>query len=277
MEDNEFQKFNEIVRLNTNVVITEKIHGTNAQISVQEYAPEKHSVRAGSRERWVTPEDDNYGFARKIYDNQDEVIKALGVGRHFGEWYGSGINSGYNLKEKRFALFNSYRWAPAKEQGLLPSWIDVVPVLYQGAFKDGIIQEVMTRLKLEGSAISKGFMKPEGIVIRFDRNGAMFKHVFDAEESSWKGVPKEKKDIPQPDLEAVRAWLQPIRFEKLLSRDERYVREYPTSIVSLAKDYVLDLEKEEQLKELDEVTLKNLRKQVFPWIKEMMKERGYSI
>jgi hypothetical protein len=276
MEDLEFKEFNSIERLSGNIVITEKIHGSNAQILVAESSPGMTDVKAGSRTRWLTLDDDNYGFARKVHENFGEISTALGLGRHYGEWYGLGINSGYHLKEKRLALFNTHRWADPYKQGLLPSWVDVVPVLYQGPWREGIITETMTKLKLEGSAISKGFMKPEGVVIRFDRNGAMFKHVFDPEESAWKGTPKEKGVIPQPDLEKVRAWLQPIRLEKLLSKDERYTREYPTSLVSIAKDYVADLEKEEQLKDLDEATTKSLRKQVFPWIKEMMKERGYS-
>lgn len=275
MDVGEFRSFDEIARLHSNVVITEKVHGSNAQILI---ADDFSYVNAGSRTKWLTLDDDNYGFARRVYDNAEEVVKLLGPGRHFGEWYGSGINSGYGLKEKRLALFNTHRWSPVKAEGKLPSWVDVVPVLYQGPWKEGLVPGVMEKLKAGGSQIAPGFMKPEGIVIRFDRNGAMFKHVFEVEETGWCGVTKEKRDgpRPEPDLEKVAAWLQPIRFEKLLSRDEKYQIEYPASLPLLAKDYVADLEKEEQLKDLDEPTLKSLKRGVFPWIKLQMKERGFA-
>ncbi len=61
----------------------------------------------GSRTRWITAQDDNHGFARWVEGNKQELLK-LGAGRHFGEWWGSGIQRGYGLQkgEKRFSLFN---------------------------------------------------------------------------------------------------------------------------------------------------------------------------
>lgn len=50
-----------------------------------------------SRTRWITPEDDNYGFAKWANENKEELLK-LGIGQHFGEWWGSGIQRGYNLQ-----------------------------------------------------------------------------------------------------------------------------------------------------------------------------------
>ena len=105
-ENMEFQEFDSIEVLESLVTISEKIHGTNAQIAINDLATE---IQAGSRNRWITPEDDNYGFATWVYENKDALITLLGPGRHFGEWYGSGIGPGYGLKEKRFALFNTYR------------------------------------------------------------------------------------------------------------------------------------------------------------------------
>lgn len=56
----DFEGFPKISRLSQSCVITEKLDGTNAQIWISEDG----TVRAGSRNRWITPADDNYGFAR---------------------------------------------------------------------------------------------------------------------------------------------------------------------------------------------------------------------
>lgn len=281
----EFQSFSDIERFNSQVTITEKIHGTNAQVYVFEYTStngQSHEprmgVRAGSRTRIITPEDDNYGFARWVHDNADGLIKTLGPGLHFGEWFGSGINSGYNLTkgEKRFALFNVHRWEKV-DLSAVPG-LAVVPVLYRGPYRDGIVTEVMTTLKAMGSQAVQGFMNPEGVVIRFDRNGAMFKQVFTAEESSWQGKVKQKQPLAalNIDQDAVNALYQPIRLEKLLSRDERYCREYPSSLPAIAKAYVADLEKEAQFDGVDENVARAARKGVFVWIKDRMAEQGYA-
>jgi hypothetical protein len=79
-----------------------------------------------SRSRWITPDDDNFGFAAWVEANRDELL-TLGPGRHFGEWWGSGIQRGYGLPkgEKRFSLFNVSRWGESR-----PACCHVVPVLY---------------------------------------------------------------------------------------------------------------------------------------------------
>ena len=102
----EFQEFQKIARLSRNCSITEKIDGTNACI----YIGEDGEFLTGSRTRWITPEDDNYGFAKWALAHKDELM-ALGPGRHFGEWWGSGCQRGYGLTngEKRFSLFNTSR------------------------------------------------------------------------------------------------------------------------------------------------------------------------
>lgn len=273
----EFKSFNEIARLSSQVTVTEKVHGTNAQILIESYgttesAPSGWIVKAGSRTRWITPEDDNYGFAAWVLDNREALIKALGPGRHFGEWYGSGINSGYSMTkgEKRFALFK--RSFADKE---LPPGVGVVPVLYRGPWTSTCVESCMDILR-KGSVIAPGFTKPEGVVVRFERNGAMFKQVFEAEESAWKGSPKEKKDRVEVDETAVNALLQPIRLEKLISRDERYLREYPSSLPQIVKDYMADMEKEQQFEGVDEVVSKAARNRAFKWVKEVMLQNGYT-
>ena len=100
---NTFEAFPKIARLSREIVITEKIDGTNAQI----YITEDGKIQAGSRNRIITPEQDNFGFARWVEENHEDLL-LLGEGRHFGEWWGQGIQRRYNLEEKRFSLFNSY-------------------------------------------------------------------------------------------------------------------------------------------------------------------------
>ena len=77
---NQFKCFPKMPRLTREVVITEKIDGTNAQI----YINQEGEFFVGSRTRWITPENDNYGFAKWCLDNKDELM-LLGEGRHFGE------------------------------------------------------------------------------------------------------------------------------------------------------------------------------------------------
>ncbi len=92
----EFVPFPKIARLSREVVVTEKIDGTNAQICVND---DMTDIVAGSRSRWITPVDDNFGFARWAQDNKQELLK-LGPGSHFGEWWGAGVQRRYGLAEK---------------------------------------------------------------------------------------------------------------------------------------------------------------------------------
>ena len=155
----EFVEFPKMARLSRECIITEKIDGTNAQI----FIGENGEFLTGSRTRWITPENDNFGFSAWAHENKDELLK-LGVGRHFGEWWGSGIQRGYNLPkgEKRFSLFNAQRW---KDNPDLPKCCYVVPVLYQGVFDTNEVFECLKNLEINGSVASKDFMNPEGIVV----------------------------------------------------------------------------------------------------------------
>jgi len=153
---NEFIKFDKIARLSRNCVITEKIDGTNAQI----YIGEDGEFLTGSRNRWITPENDNAGFARWALEHKEELLQ-LGSGRHFGEWWGSGIQRRYGLEEKRFSLFNSGRWINENT----PECCYVVPILFEGLFDTENIYHTLLALEQGGSIASPGFMNPEGIVI----------------------------------------------------------------------------------------------------------------
>ena len=88
----EFIEFPKMARLSRECIITEKIDGTNASICITEDG----QVRTGSRTRWITPQDDNFGFSAWAHANK-EYLMQLGKGLHFGEWWGSGIQRGYGL------------------------------------------------------------------------------------------------------------------------------------------------------------------------------------
>ena len=85
----EFVSFPKIARYSRNVVVTEKL-----MAPMHRYSSEKMvNSLTGSRNRWITPEDDNYGFSRWAHEHKDELL-TLGPGRHFGEWWGNGIQRG---------------------------------------------------------------------------------------------------------------------------------------------------------------------------------------
>lgn len=189
----EFQDFPKMARLSRECVITEKIDGTNAQILIGEDG----SIQAGSRTRWITPDDDNFGFAAWVAANADQ-LRLLGPGRHFGEWWGAGIQRKYNQDEKRFSLFNTLRWcahdaepaqipsadprAEPKYQTRVPSCVSVVPVLYRGLFDTDEVNAAITRLRIDGSAAAPGFMKPEGVVVFHIAGNVGFKKTLEKDE-----------------------------------------------------------------------------------------------
>lgn len=200
-----FEPFSKIPRLSRECVITEKIDGTNAQIFIVDALTQETDlvpfvsgpynglqfwIAAGSRNRWITPDSDNYGFAAWVKRNAAELCK-LGPGRHFGEWWGAGIQRRYNQTEKIFSLFNVDRWYKnlhpvaeyqvAKEQ--CPSCCDVVPVLHRGLFNTLVITQVMQWLQVKGSAAAPGFMDPEGIVIWHSASRTLFKKTIKNDES----------------------------------------------------------------------------------------------
>ena len=186
-----FREFPKMARLSREVIVTEKIDGTNASIFIQNASLEDEDdifniaekdgyiMRAGSRTRWITPSDDNHGFASWVASNSDELFK-LGEGHHFGEWWGSGIQSGYGLQkgEKRFSLFNVDRWTESR-----PSCTHVVPILWRGVFDTVKIQEVLDNLAKTGSVAAPGFMKPEGIVVFHTAGNVGFKKTIYKDES----------------------------------------------------------------------------------------------
>ena len=168
-----FTPFPKIPRLKRDIVITEKINGTNSTVWIDG----EGDVWAGSKNRWVTPEDDNYGFARWVAQHTQEFSE-MGPCLLHGEWWGQGIQCGYGLTEKRFSLFNVGRW----EGKALPECVSLVPVLYQGPFGDDPIRAALSFLTAYGSVASPGFMNPEGIVIFHTASGMLFKQTIKNDE-----------------------------------------------------------------------------------------------
>ncbi len=171
----EFIEFPKMPRLSRECVVTEKIDGTNGQLCITDDG----QLFVGSRSRWITPQDDNYGFAKWAQDHKEELL-TLGPGRHFGEWWGKGIQRNYGLQERRFSLFNVIRWClhgqtpqpiPTadpriiKMQQILPPCVGLVPVLYRGMFSTDAVDVCLDNLRYGGSCAAPGFLNPEGVVV----------------------------------------------------------------------------------------------------------------
>ena len=172
----EFQEFNKIYRLRREWIITEKLDGANVQIYIGDDFKE---LRTGSRTKWITPEDDYKGFAKWVQAKRDELITGLGPGTHYGEWWGQGIARGYELKEKRFSLFNVARWTDDKR----PSCCHVVPVLSRGLDVSLLAYSAIEKLRSTGSIAAPGFMNPEGIIAFHTPSQYLFKMTLKNDES----------------------------------------------------------------------------------------------
>lgn len=175
----EFLEFPKIARLAREIIVTEKIDGSNGVI----YVGEDGEVLAGSRSQWLIGTD-NFGFAKWVHEHKDE-LRSLGPGRHYGEWWGSGIQRGYGLPkgEKRFSLFNTSKWTDATVR---PACCHVVPILYVGPFETEAVENCLRMLKESGSFASRGFMKPEGVVIFHPQGNVGFKKTIE-KDGEWKG------------------------------------------------------------------------------------------
>lgn len=206
----EFTEFEKISRLNREVIVTEKIDGTNGQVHIRpaegstlehgydcqiEVAGVPHYIRAGSRNRWVAHVggDDNNGFGRWVYQHAHELA-GLGAGAHYGEWWGQGIQRKYGLTEKRWSLFNVGRWVRDPGEGLretfpegdkrayAPYCCHVVPILGWGIGLHEVVENALDRLRTDGSVAAPGFMKPEGVVAFHTHARTLFKVTLERDE-----------------------------------------------------------------------------------------------
>lgn len=181
MTEPEFRAWPSTPRLFRDIVITEKIDGTNACIIISEDGSE---VWAQSRKKLITPDDDNAGFARWVADNAGALADTLGPGYHFGEWWGSKIQRTYGLVngDKRFSLFNVNRY---KDVDLVTvPGLGLVPVLYEGPFSELEIDGALGLLRAYGSVAAPGFMNPEGIVVYHTAARQVFKVLLENDEIS---------------------------------------------------------------------------------------------
>lgn len=179
MVEIEFEAWPKIARLNRQMQVSEKIDGTNAAVIVTQDG----EVAAQSRTRLITPEQDNFGFARWVSENAETLAATLGPGRHFGEWWGSGIQRGYGLSkgEKRFSLFNVNRYKDVDFSAL--ENVALVPVLYTGLFDTEEVADQVQYLRDNGSVAAPGFMKPEGVVVFHIAAQTAFKVTLEKDES----------------------------------------------------------------------------------------------
>jgi len=205
----DFEKFPKIPRFNRDIIITEKIDGTNGQIIIERFSNElltnegrgvmagavyyqhdfntdfETAIWAGSRNRWLNRVGgDNHGFAGWVFANGPELVEGLGVGRHYGEWWGQGIGRRYGLDHKRFSLFNTKRWATQER----PKCCDAVPVIYEGPWMlpDTAILAPNMALSLlleRGSFAAPGYTEPEGIVIFHPQGNLTFKITLEGDQA----------------------------------------------------------------------------------------------
>lgn len=203
----DYPAFGKIPRLNRPVLWTEKIDGTNGLIHIEESPLGEHmdrenptdrklvfvdgdedheyTVRAGSRNRWLTPgkQTDNYGFAAWVQENATTLADLLGPGLHYGEWWGQGIQRRYGLDHKRFSLFNAERYGWVKvELEAEGIGLDVVPIL--GTSTGFEPQETfLNTLREYGSLAAPGFQNPEGVVALHKASGKLYKVLLENDQN----------------------------------------------------------------------------------------------
>jgi len=178
-------------RLSAAWLITEKIDGTNSCLAISRldkgghelsaadldfpsptgvrvvFTPDGvYALRAASRNRWITPDpkSDNFGFAAWVHANA-EALAGLGEGRHYGEWYGQGIQRTYGLAERRWALF-AERWRFNLPQDLAGIGVEVVPQIATAAGQELNERVVwaLEQLDQHGSHAVPG-KRAEGVVV----------------------------------------------------------------------------------------------------------------
>jgi hypothetical protein len=187
----EFKAWPKTPRLKSPVTISEKLHGSNGAVIAR--VGEVHSdfelageellsfdidLFAQTRNRLVTVDDDQTGIAKWVQTNSatlmdDLVYGALyrgemvkeGIFYHYGEFMKRGH------KEPHFYLFNTRRWGAVEFK--TPT-LKVVPVLYEGEYYEGIVEECLNDLRENGSRVHPG-VPAEGVVVYWQHDDTMKK------------------------------------------------------------------------------------------------------
>lgn len=175
----EFEPWPKTARLFRDGVITEKIDGTNACVGFTDGGV----MFCQSRKRLITPDMDNHGFAKWCHGNYETLWADLGPGRHFGEWWGAGIQRGYWRQgtDRTFSLFNLDKWYGAAFA--TPS-LSTVPLLYRGTFDTEVIRLIAALLADSGSAASPRYPYPEGICIYHTASRTVYKYTLDGDDQA---------------------------------------------------------------------------------------------
>lgn len=157
----EFEAFPKITRYEkAAAIVTEKIDGTNACIAFTEDG----ELTIQSRKRIISPDaldgkgSDNYGFAHYVRTHEKKLWQFFGPGRHFGEWFGTGIQRSYGMRERVFAPFNTSLFSQERIEAEAPEGVTYTPVLAitQLADLNETLDTVMADLLTNGSKTREG-------------------------------------------------------------------------------------------------------------------------
>jgi hypothetical protein len=198
-EEIQHLSFPKIQRLeNLEVIVTEKLDGTNAVIYKETEEDGTIRFKFGSRNRWLGGHDEkgkiieNHGFFQFCSDNLEYLMK-LSDGYHYGEFIGPGINRGYFRDKKMLFLFDT-RLEEAANNGLFGPDIRTVPVLAENISLIEVMM-YMKDIKDENPELMSTIneqVKMEGVMLYIPRLNQRIKVIFDKEHNPQKEEPKEK-------------------------------------------------------------------------------------
>jgi len=177
-----FKGWPKTTRRKSKCTISEKLNGSNgalafgvkAEINENNVYVITVEMAVQTRNRIVTVKDDQTGIAKWAEKNKETLINDLvyfdpvpkpGLYYHYGEFMTRGH------KEPHFYLFNTRRWTGVNFQ--TPT-LKVVPVLYEGVYYDGVVEECLEDLRQNGSKVHSN-VPAEGVVIYYQGNDTVFK------------------------------------------------------------------------------------------------------
>lgn len=166
------QMFPKIPRLQkVNVVITEKLDGTNAVIWL---SPDKSEMKVGSRNRWVGDSklEDNSGFYQFCQENKEYLMR-LHPGFNYGEFMGPKIQGNrYELEKKELYLFDTRRAGEFEDTNT----IKVVPHLMTTPLDD--LPEHLSKYNNMKSTLNPK-ANAEGVMLYFTELNKYIKVIYD--------------------------------------------------------------------------------------------------